>query len=415
MTYLAVPRPRLIRLAVLLLAGASFVFLSDNFGSRTTATADTHPRPSKRTSHRQRERRSIPDGTQSNSLAPPSAELTKQRLSEWFKLPLYFVENRGQVDRQVAYYLQGRDTAVYFTAQGITFSLTGQGERPEAIRAFEQRAAWRPALFGGAADQAGAKQRWAVKLDFIGANPGVRPVGQDSTPAVISYFKGRQDQWQAGLKTYAALAYRDLWPGIDLVYSGAGNQLKYTFLVKPGADPHQIKLAYRGATSVKLNAAGQLEVTTPVGGFHDQEPYAYQETNGKRLEVTAAYCLEADPSTGTQSYGFRVGDYDQSRPLVLDPAVLIYAGLIGGAGNEAGFHITVDQARNAYVTGYTSSAETSFPVQVGPSTTFKGNTDAFVAKVKADGTGLVYAGFIGGSGDEAGFGIAVDRPCRIIR
>src|SRR5207253_2523001 len=63
---------------------------------------------------------------------------------------------------------------------------------------------------------------------------------------------------------------------------------------------------------------------------------------------------------------------------------------------------------NAYVTGQTSSTESSFPVTVGPDLTFNGVADAFVAEVKADGTGLVYCGYIGGTSDDYGYGIAVD-------
>ena len=76
-----------------------------------------------------------------------------------------------------------------------------------------------------------------VKLDFVDANPKARPVGQEPTAAVISYFKGPREEWNTGLPTYASLVYRDLWPSIDLVYTGTGSRLKYTFLVQPGADP----------------------------------------------------------------------------------------------------------------------------------------------------------------------------------
>jgi hypothetical protein len=96
--------------------------------------------------------------------------------------------------------------------------------------------------------------------------------------------------------------------------------------------------------------------------------------------------------------------------LVLDPAIVVYAGYIGGSGLDAGLGITVDSAGNAYVTGSTRSARVTFPDKVGPDVTFNGGTaDAFVAKVNAAGTTLVYAGYIGGNGHDIGSGIAVDR------
>jgi Beta-propeller repeat len=218
------------------------------------------------------------------------------------------------------------------------------------------------------------------------------------------------------LKTFGTLVYADLWPGIDLVYHGTGDRVKYTFVVKPGADPTQIKLAYRGATAVRLTEAGQLDVRTPVGGFTDAAPVAYQEVDGQRVAVAATYTLEAEAAAGTWGYGFTLGSYDQSRPLVLDPVVLVYAGYIGGSGpDRAGTgdtqtaEIAVDAEGNAYVAGTTGFGPASFPVAEGPDLTYNGgSTDAFVAKVRADGTGLVYAGYIGGSGADTGDGIAVD-------
>ncbi len=307
------------------------------------------------------------------------------------KLPLYFVENRGQLDARVAYYIQGRDKAVYFTAAGVTFALT-DAPAPRALRA-----SWS----GPAASSA---QRWAVKLDFVGANPEARPVAEDPTPAVISYFKGSREEWKAGLRTYSRLVYADLWPGIDLVYSGTSSKLKYTFVVKPGASPEQIRLVYRGVTGLKTTSGGELEVTTPVASFRDEKPYAWQEAGAGQVPVAASYALEA----GAREYGFRVGDYDRSRPLILDPAVLVYAGYIGGSGDDLGRGIAVDGSGNAYVTGMTGSSEATFPETVGPDLTFNGFQDAFVAKVNAAGTALVYAGYIGGSSSDAGNGIAVD-------
>jgi hypothetical protein len=345
-----------------------------------------------------------------NATANDALPIAKAKVQETFgKLPLYFIENRGQLDARVAYYVQGADTTVYFTSDGITFALTGKGDRPVAPDRPGHQASLHPVAFGTAPAQDPTRQRWALKLDFIGANPDVQPTAQDPTPAVISYFKGPASQWKTGLKTYTTLVYADLWPGIDLVYSGTVNRLKYTFVVKPGADPQQIKLAYRGATAVRLTDAGELEVSTPVGGFHDEKPYAYQEVGHERVEVATAYALEADAAAGPHAYGFRVGTYDMGKPLVIDPAVLVYAGYIGGAADDLGLGIAVDSVGNAYVTGFSNSDQATFPETVGPDLTFNGGgADAFVAKVNAPGTALIYAGYIGGSGGEFGFGIAVD-------
>src|SRR3954447_15421145 len=144
------------------------------------------------------------------------------------KLPLYFVENRGQTEAQVAYYVQGRDTTLYFTPQGVTFVLNGKKERP----AVPDLNLLQPVALGTAVAEKSTQQRWILKLDFVGANPNVRPQGQDLTPALVSYFRGPREQWQTSLLTYRQIVYPNLWPGIDLIYSGTATHLKYTFTVK---------------------------------------------------------------------------------------------------------------------------------------------------------------------------------------
>ena len=306
-----------------------------------------------------------------------STQATTRSDDQWGKMPLYFVANQGQIDERVAYYVSGSDKALYFTPDGIIFALTQ------------------------------AESRWVFRLDFLGANR-VWPVGQNKTDAIVSYFKGSPDKWHTGLPTYTQIVYDDVWRGVDLLYSGTVDRLKYEFVVQPGADPARIRLAYRGA-SVRVDEAGQLEVSTPVGSFHDDAPVAYQEVDGQRVPVAVSYALD-----NNATYGFRVNAYDPTLPLVIDPAVLVYCGYIGGAGQDYGRSIAVDGSGAAYVTGRADSSETSFPdgdgfgALSGPDTTYNGATDAFVAKVKADGTGLVYAGYIGGSSDEEGWGIAVD-------
>ena len=303
------------------------------------------------------------------SSAAETPAANKPQVVETFgKLPLYFIENQGQLDPRAAYYIQGGDKSIYFTGHGVTFALTdagdGAGDEKPSSEALLHPASYRG--MGGAKEHGSQREaeRWVVKLDFVNANPDVRPVGQEPTAAGISYFKGPREEWTTGLPTYASLVYRDLWPGIDLVYTGTGSRLKYTFLVQPGADPNQIKLAYRGASAVRINAAGQLEVSTPLGGFQEDKPYVYQEVEGQRLEVAAAYSLESEASDGVQ-FGFR-----------LDPCLRPAegaAGYIGGSsGNQVGLGIAVDSTGNAYVTGFTDSTEATFPVTVGPDLTFNG-------------------------------------------
>jgi len=202
---------------------------------------------------------------------PTSQELNVQ--PDFGRMPLYFIPNEGQVDSQVDFYIKGKDKIIYFTSKGVTFVLA---EPNSSIAEAGSLSMIRE--FPSAKKQ--TSQRWVLKLDFIGARADVQPVGEKEMGAVISYFKGKPENWHTGLPAYSRIVYPNLWPGIDLVYYGTVDRLKYEFIVHPGGDPSRIQLAYRGATGVEVDEKGRLEIETPMGGFHDDVPVAYQEKRG---------------------------------------------------------------------------------------------------------------------------------------
>ncbi|QSJ19021.1 SBBP repeat-containing protein [Nostoc sp. UHCC 0702] len=85
---------------------------------------------------------------------------------------------------------------------------------------------------------------------------------------------------------------------------------------------------------------------------------------------------------------------------------LVYSSYLGGDSDDVGYGIAVDQAGNAYVTGYTYS--TDFSIKNAFDSTFDGNQEAFLTKVNATGNTILYSTYLGGSGDDLGSGIAVD-------
>lgn len=320
-----------------------------------------------------------------SSVVPAHAVKALRTADATRRVPLYFIRNRGQIRGPVDYYAEGSKRSVYVGSSGVTFGLTGS--RTHASEA--------------------PTRRWLVKLAFRGERGGVRLDARHRLPGVVSYFSGNRSSWHTGVPLYARLVYRDLWPGIDLALSGSMRRLKYEFLVHPGADPRDIRLAYRGASSIRLNDRGRLRVGTPVGGFTDDRPVAFQRTAGRRAPVPVAYT--ATGRGGLEGgFGFDVGSYDPRRTLVIDPAVFIYSGFIGGSRSDGGAGVAVDAVGNAYVVGTTNSHRSTFPDKVGPDLTYAGQRDAFVAKVSASGTRLTYAGYIGGRAFEAGSAIAVD-------
>jgi len=321
------------------------------------------------------------------------------------KLPLYFIENQGQMDEEVAFYVKGADKTLYFTPNGITFAITERKERSPNLDLFSIE---KPE---GGKDrcQSDELRRWIVKMEFVDANPDVSPSGEDQQKAVFSYFKGRPEDWNTGVPTYSRIVYENLWPGIDLVYYGTVNQLKYDFIVKPGADPKDIRFAIFGASDVVLDDSGFIEIDTPLGSFKDEKPTAYQEIDGKRLTVPVAYSLDRSASKDLYCMSFEVWGYDPRGSLVIDPAILMYCGYIGGSSYYKVSDIALDESGNAYVTGYTYSVDGSlFPVKGGPDHHDITTEDAFVVKVAATGTQLEYCCYIGGTNIDKGDDIAVD-------
>ncbi len=363
---------------------------------------------------------SFPDQrTISPAAFPPAARALHSR-HDLGRLAVNFFPNYGQLDERVEFYIEGKNQAIYFSKNGVTFAL--QSFRPDRRNDRKNEILNAPAWPESSSSHRLVEgARWIVKVDFLDANPGVEPRGEGETGMRLSYFRGGPESWKTDLPAYARIVYPDLWPGIDLVYSGATGELKSEFIVHPGSDPSRIRLAYRGADSVVVDEAGRLIASTPEGTLVEAPPVAYQEISGKRLAIPSAHRIvgrsEASSAQeniqegtgGSTICGFRVAEYNRNEPLILDPVILTSCGYIGGPDLDYSYGIAVDPAGHIFITGYTYSVS-SFPVSAGPDLSFNGgDADAFVAKVNASGTAIEYCGYIGGSGNDYGYGIAIDR------
>lgn len=364
------------------------------------------------------------DAAAPGALRAASGERTAdEALRAYRELPLAFVENRGQIDETVRFYLQGSRSAFFLTREGIVLSLTGDDEadpagtlRREPNGPELSPAPGSPLVTPSSLDHGppGRRDAVALGLRFVGATPSVAIEGQERAPGVANFLRGADPaRWHTDVPRYARIVYRDLWPGIDLVVRARAAELKYEFVVRPGARPSDIRLAYAGADRVTLDRDGALLVETAVGTVRDAAPVSWQDVGGERIPVESRY-LPPRADGEASSYGFAVGAYDPAEPLVIDPGV-DYSTFLGGSSMDRAGGVAVDSAGNAYVVGTTQS--TDFPTTTGAfDRTFSGGlTDVFVAKLDAAGSGLVYATYIGGvptplrrgTGDNLEFGRAV--------
>ncbi|WP_446483090.1 DUF7948 domain-containing protein [Cohnella xylanilytica] len=297
------------------------------------------------------------------------------------KLPLTFVENAGQVRPEIRY-LANRPGY-------------GVGFRPDE------------AQFVFARGARGEQEGLSLSLQFLGANAAAKMEGRHRNQEKVNFLIGQDPaKWHTKLPTYQEVVYRELWPGVDLIFHGEGGKLKYDVVVQPGAGLDAVRFAYRGADRLSLDEQGNLLIHTAFGVLTEERPVSYQEADNKKVPVECRFVIkQTEPDECI--YGFEVGDgYDAGNRLVIDPS-LLYSSYLGGSGTETGFAIAVDGSGNSYVTGQTVSA--NFPLTPGAfQTGAAGSSDAFVTKVNAEGTALEFSTFIGGSSLDLGAGIAVD-------
>lgn len=162
-----------------------------------------------------------------------------------------------------------------------------------------------------------AGRRWALRVEFVGARQDIQPEGIQPTQALVNYLRGPRQQRKTALPTYGGVRYRDVWPGIDVIWEGIEGRLKSSFVVRPGTDPSKIRLLWRGARTVQVTPQGDLEIQTPLGNFAEKQPVAWQETHGRKVKVRVDYLLRGC------EYGFRLGAYDRTHELVVDPLVML--------------------------------------------------------------------------------------------
>lgn len=330
------------------------------------------------------------------------------------QLPLSFEMNRGQFPAEVQFASRGAGVKAFFTQSEMVFVLRKPGAASasngpivapkggagaaQVLRERQERAAQR------------AASRAVVRMSLVGANMAPAVTGMEMLPGKINYFRGNDEQkWITGVPTFRKVSYGAVYPGIDLVYYGKGGQLEYDLVIAPGADPNQIAFNFEGAERLEVDAASGSLVIRAAGGAQmlQGKPLIYQEENGSKRAVSGGFT-----TNGTRA-GFSVGDYDHSRPLIIDPAIIRYSTYLAGELNDRVHDIVADADGNAYAVGWTDSE--LFPTKNAyqPGQNF-GSEEAFITKFNADGSQLIWSTYLGG-GDtldappsEGAYGVTLD-------
>jgi hypothetical protein len=318
----------------------------------------------------------------------PSGTTASPTASAYGKLPLSFESNQGQTDQTVNFLARGKGYSLFLTSTAATFVMANQSSTKTDSR-----------VPGTTTSEPSA----VLRMKVVGGNANAEVRGDEQLAGKVNYFVGNDPtKWRTNVPTFSRVSYSGVYDGVDLIYYGNQRQLEYDFMVAPGKDARAIALEFAGAKKIKVEAAtGDLLVQLGGHTIRQPKPFMYQDIDGGRREVEGRYAIRK----GGQ-IGFEIGEYDRSIALIIDP-VLLYSTYLGGSSDEIGYDIALDSTGNIYVTGSTTSTNfpTAGAFQ---STAPGGSLDAFITKLNPAGSALVYSTYLGGSGGDSALAIAVD-------
>ncbi len=354
------------------------------------------------------------------------AQKQKEVMSGFKKLPLTFTKISSKAGAPAKYISNGAGTMMNFSKKGASFILTKETEASKKAR---------ESMSGKNADIRNddesnidlkiEKESFGLNFEFKGVNPDMEIIGEELKPAFSNYFYGKDPAgWRTGEENYSKMRMKNVYDGVDVVYSGDRSRLNYTIEIKPGTDPEIVKLKYNFSDNspqnrLYVNQDGGLTAVTPLGEIANKKPVCYQIINGEKVELDVEYKISG---TGLDEVSFSVKNHEPGFTVFTEDE-FVFGGPFGGTGViEAAFDIALDDSGYIYLTGMTSSSD-FLVTDAAYDTSFNGGSfymeffgllapvsipDVFVIKLDPTGKNVVFSTYLGGTGWDDGYKMAVD-------
>lgn len=309
-----------------------------------------------------------------------------------------FAENKGQWPSNVVYHTKLIQGDIYFEKNKVVFDLINSQQlnemfnikhnSPQGETNNSANPLVNPRTF---IDKENPLMRNAYSMSFLGANSSATISGNQILDKRFNYAIGNdQTKWASDVRAYREIEYHDLYDGINMQFYSTVKNLKYDFIVSPGANPSDIKIEYDGTNGIHLDENGSLVINLENDEVKEYRPVAYQYIDGKQVSVACKFVIEGNKV----NFAFPEG-YDSEQELIIDP-VILFSTVVGSTADNWGFSATYDQLGNLYAAGIAFGS--GYPTTIG---SFAGGSfDISVTKWTSDGQAIAYSTYIGGSVDD---------------
>jgi gliding motility-associated-like protein len=314
-----------------------------------------------------------------------------------------FIENKGQWNKEVKFMSVAGSGAFYLQENGFTI----QQNNPADILNVKER--WHQQVSASSVSKPALRKihSHAYAVQFLNSQvPTIIP--DKALPSINNYFLGNdKSQWVSNCRIFKGVTYKDVYPGIDVrYYADAGSNLKYDFIVHPGADVNKIAMKYKGADKLSVKNK-QLVISTSLGDNKELSPYTYQVVNNQRQELDCRYIVDGDVVK------FKVKNYSPDQLLIIDPTEIFFS-YSGSTADNWGFTATYGPDGSFYGGGIAFSQ--GFPTTPGAyDETFNGGAfDIAIIKLSPNGKNKIYTTYIGGNDEEQPHSLIVDPQGNLV-